>query len=198
MKYTIDSEVLKANGITLPELLMLMIMKTGSSPPELVDNMLKKQMIVKDGMFGQYLLTSNWADVMSTVLLDSDESHESQDRVEALAIKLMEIFPKGKKEGTVSTYWRGNKKDIALKLKKFFKLYSKYSDETILEATKSYVDSFNGDYNYMRVLKYFIWKDEVKCIGGVNQVIETSDLATVIENLGQEEEIKQEWTSKLN
>lgn len=198
MKYTIDSEVLKANGITLPELLMLMIMKTGSSPPKLVDNMLKKQMIVKDGMFGQYLLTSNWADVMSTVLLDSDESHESQDRVEALAIKLMEIFPKGKKEGTVSTYWRGNKKDIALKLKKFFKLYSKYSDEIILEAAQSYVNSFNGDYSYMRVLKYFIWKDEVKCIGGVNQVIETSDLATVIENIGQEEEIRQEWTTKLN
>ena len=48
-------------------------------------------------------------------------------------------------------------------MQKFFKLYgNKYTDEQILKATQDYVSSFNGNYSYMRVLKYFILKDERK------------------------------------
>ena len=110
---------------------------------------------------------------------------------------MKELFPKGKKEGT-QVYWRGNKRELT-RLKKFFKLYgSNYSKEQILKATKDYVESFNGLYNNMRVLKYFIWKDMRKTMeDGTVQVVEVSELADHLENVGQEEVIKQDWTSTL-
>ena len=98
----------------------------------------------------------------------------------------MAVFPEGKKAGT-TTYWRGNVKEIKLKLKKFFKRYSdRYTDEQIVQAAQSYVGSFNGDYSFMRVLKYFIWKDARKMDSDGNTFVEeVSDLATIIENGGE-------------
>ena len=120
-----------------------------------------KEAIVSDVSDG-YLVTQRWEDVASSILLDSDTDRQSPDRIANLATKLMEIFPKEKKSGT-NHYFRGNTKDITLKLKKFFKLYgNKYSDEQVLSAAQAYVSSFNGNYTYMRILKYFIWKDEKK------------------------------------
>ena len=50
------------------------------------------------------------------------------------------------------------------------------------------MQSFNGDYRYMRLLKYFIWKnDKVKTDSGVS-IEQVSDLASYIENEGQEDE----------
>ena len=50
----------------------------------------------------------------------------------------------------------------------------------------------------MRILKYFIWKDEVKINSdGEKYVDEVSDLASWIENEGQEENLNTEWTSTL-
>ena len=57
---------------------------------------------------------------------------------------------------------------------------------------------FNGDYTYMRILKYFIWKDEKKLNqNGELYIEETSDLASYIENEGQEDSIENDWTSTL-
>ena len=107
------------------------------------------------------------------------------------------LYPKGKKEGT-NAYWRGNLKDNTLRMKKFFKLYgNKFTKEDIINAATNYVQSFNGQYGYMRVLKYFIWKDERKTDGeGKLYVEEVSDLATYIENAG-EEQSKQDWELSL-
>ena len=83
-------------------------------------------------------------------------------------------------------------------MKKFFKLYGSYTDEQILEAARKYVASFNGNYSYMRVLKYFIWKDEVKIDGEGNRYVdEVSDLANWIENSGQANSLTSDWTSNL-
>ena len=50
----------------------------------------------------------------------------------------------------------------------------------------------------MRILKYFIWKDEVKVNAeGKRYIEETSDLASWIENEGQEEELTNNWTTLL-
>lgn len=201
MKYTIDTKVLKESHITLPEILMLMLVKTGADPPTIVSNLLSKEMITTDKtneLFPRLCITPHYNDLLSNILLDSDKDHQSDGRIITLAEKLMDVFPKGKKEGS-TVYWRGNLKDTSLRLKKFFKLYgNKYTDEDILNAAQRYVDTFNQDYRFMRVLKYFIWKDEVKCIDGVNQVVETSDLASYIENANQEDEISDNWTTNLS
>ena len=50
----------------------------------------------------------------------------------------------------------------------------------------------------MRVLKYFIWKDERKVDSdGNGYVNEVSDLATFIENAGQEQNLKEDWMSTI-
>ena len=133
---------------------------------------------------------------LSSVLLDSDKDRQPQDRIELLASQMMELFPALKKAGS-SQYFRGNRKDITLRLKKFFKLYgNRFSNSQILEATKKYVESFNGNYTYMRVLKYFIWKDERRTDSeGVGYIDEVSDLASYIENDGKE--FNKEWTANI-
>jgi len=196
MIYTIDEEQCKKQGLKLEEVLAILLVKTGVAIPDLFKELVKKEVFV---LFNnEWLVTQRWADVVANILLDSDKDHLPEDVVEDLAVKLMDVFPKGKKDNT-SQYWRGNKRDITLRLKKFFKLYGNtYSSEDILEAAKKYVAGFNGVYSYMRVLKYFIWKDERKQHeDGTVKVIETSELSNYLENAGQEEELSEDWTSTL-
>ena len=196
MKYIIDEDVCKQNDLKLCELLVILTIKSCNNLPKLLLDMEERKLIVKD-MFNDFMVTQRWDDVATTILLDSDTNKQSPDRLDNLASKLMEIFPREKKSGTCH-YFRGNKKDNILRLKKFFKLYGKYTDKQILDAAKSYVSSFNGDYSYMRILKYFIWKDEVKINSeGVRYVDEVSDLANWIENAGQEDTLKNDWEVTL-
>lgn len=196
MNITISEEVCKKNELNLEELLAILLVKTGTDIPKLFNSLTEKQILVKD-IFGGYMVTQRWDDVASTILLDSDKNKQSPERIENLAVQLAEIFPKEKKAGTCH-YFRGNKKDTILRLKKFFKLYGSYTDEQILEAARKYVASFNGNYSYMRVLKYFIWKDEVKIDGEGNRYVdEVSDLANWIENSGQTNSLTSNWTSNL-
>lgn len=197
MRISIDESICKKYNMTLPEVLGMLLVKTGESQT-VFQQMLEKQMIVTDGIFKQLMVTQRWDDVMSSILLDSDSDKQSDDRLDILATALMEIFPKQKKVGT-SHYFRGNRKDVILRLKKFFKLYGdKFSDEQILDAAKRYVESFNGNYQYMRVLKYFLWKDEKKVnTEGEIYIDESSDLATLIENVDSED-YRQDWTTSIS
>lgn len=195
MKYVIDTKVCDREQISLPVVLAVMLIQSGIDFEELKTELRQKEVVVERG--GELFITEAWADKIARILLLSDQEVPSEDRLDTLAAKLMEIFPKGKKEGT-SVYWKGNKKDNKLRLQKFFKLYGNtYTDEQIITAAKQYVESFNGNYSYMRALKYFIWKDERKTDGeGKLYVEEVSDLATYIENAG-EEQSKQDWELSL-
>lgn len=197
MTVSINDSVCERNGLRLEELLAVLLIKTGASIPDVISSLEDREVIVKD-VLGGYRMTRRWDDVVSSILLDSDRAVQTDDRLESLAQSLMDIFPKQKKEGT-SHYFRGNKKDNILRLKKFFKLYGdRYTDSQILDAAKAYVESFNGDYRYMRVLKYFIWKDAVKTgPDGTGYVDESSDLASIIENEGAAESLRNDWTTNI-
>ena len=196
MIVSISDEVCKNNNIKLEELLVILLVKTGIDIPKLFQSLEDKKILVKD-IFGSYLVTQRWDDIASTVLLDSDKNKQSPERIEKLAVALADIFPKGKKEGTCH-YFKGNKKDTVLRLKKFFKLYGQYTDEQILDAARRYVASFNGNYTYMRILKYFIWKDEVRHDSeGKGYIDETSDLANWIENAGTVNKSNSDWIATL-
>ena len=197
MDININEEICKKYELDVSEVLAVLLIKTCNDIPKLFSILEEKEIVVRDLLQG-YMVTQRWDDVVSTILLDSDVKAPSPDRLENLATQLMEIFPKQKKLGTCH-YFRGNRKDIILRLKKFFKLYGKYTDEQIVTAAKKYVESFNGDYSYMRILKYFIWKDEVKINSeGDRYVDEVSDLANWIENAGQEEDLRNDWTSSMS
>lgn len=196
MTVSINEEICKKNGLNISELFAILLIKTCEDLPKLFKSLEDRKIVVKD-MFDGYMITQRWDDVASSILLDSDKNHQSPERLENLVVKLMEQFPKEKKAGTCH-YFRGNKKDNILRLKKFFKLYGKYTDQQIIDAAKRYVSSFNGNYSYMRVLKYFIWKDDVKTDADGNRYVdEVSDLANWIENAGQEDSMNSDWTSTL-
>lgn len=194
MKYAIDTDVCIREQISLPIVLSVMLVQSGADLKELKEELFAKEVLVRKD--NDILVTEAWADRISRILLLSDQEVPCESRLDNLAIKLMDIFPKGKKEGT-SVYFKGNKKDNKLRLQKFFKLYGNtYTDEQIIEAAKRYVESFNGNYSYMRALKYFIWKDEKKTDGeGKVYVEEVSDLATYIENEGDSQ--NKEWELSL-
>lgn len=195
MIITIDEDVCKTWGLSFSEVLAIVLVKTGKDIPTLFANLEDKKALVKD-IFNKYLVTQGYDERVSSVLLDSEKDRQPQDRIELLAKQMMELFPALKKAGS-SQYFRGNKKDITLRLKKFFKLYgNKFSNNQIIIATKKYVESFNGNYTYMRVLKYFIWKDEKRIDSdGIGYIDEVSDLASYIENDGKE--FNNEWAANI-
>lgn len=160
----------------------------------LFDNLIHKGAIVPDGKVEDvYYLTEACNEFLDDTLCAMNKDCPRGDQTEYLAEALIKLFPKGAKKSSDSlsgTPWRGNKKDIAARLRKFFDKYGKYSFEDIIDATKRYVDSFNGDYTYMRVLKYFIWKEEKQYDEfGIYKTNPTSDLADFLENkdMGNEE-----------
>lgn len=198
MNYVINEDICKKKGMDLPSLLAVLLVKTGVNITELFNDLVNKEVLVKDMFSEGFLVTQRWDSICSDILLSADTSVPSDERLLPLVDSLMQIFPAGKKEGT-PLYWKGNRKDNKERLQKFFKLYgNKYSDEQILQAARKYVESFNGQYTYMRALKYFIWKDEKKTgSDGRKYIEEVSDLASYIENAGQEENLRNDWTSTL-
>lgn len=180
MKYCIEENVIQRHHLSINELLGLMLFKNGCNPQQLINRMLERELIVQD-MFGNYIVTQHWDDELQKVLLESDAEIPKDNDLNYLVGQLREIFPKGIKTGSAA--WRGNKREITLRLQKFFKIYDKYTDEELISATKKYVESFNGNYTYMRILKYFILKDEVKIGEDGNRYVEqVSELANFLEN----------------
>ena len=156
MKYVIDSSVVAKSELTLEELFALLLVKTGANVNNVFSNLVAKEAIVNTGIAGKFLPTQRWSDMCDNILLSSEKTIPTDEELIPLAEKLMQIFPQGKKPGT-PYYWKCNKREISLKLKSFFKLYGvKYTEEEILSAAHRYVESFNGDYRFMRLLKYFI------------------------------------------
>ena len=195
MKITIDDELCKQHDIPLEELLVALAIKIGGNIFTIMDTLLQKEVIIQSE--GEFLTTKDWGDTIDTILLDSDLKAQPATRLEKLVVKLQILFPEGKKDGTTQ-YWRGNKREISLRLKKFFKLYGdEYADDEIIDATKKYIENFHGVYGKMRILKYFIWKDEKRVSeDGTLRIVETSDLATMLENKNSSQH-SDLWTSTI-
>lgn len=191
MKYIIDEKVCEKHNLTITEVLCLLFLKScDGNYSDVVSKLIKEEKIIESNTLDSnnidYLyLTPHWDDEVSSIILESDNSVPDKDRIENLVNKMRELFPKGMKIG--NSAWRGNVRELKLRMQKFFKMYGDYSDEAILKATKAYVDSFNGNYTYMRILKYFILKSEIKQhqndLGEViSQVEDVSELANILEN----------------
>lgn len=200
MKITIETNAMIRHGTCIGEILVLLEILNGVRHDSVVENLVKKGYITS--ATGQlfvtqktYALTDKAKTLLEDVNLDSIDSDKKQGRdISSLAIKLKEIFPKGKKPGTTQ-YWAEGTALIVKRLRVFFKKYGEeYTDEQILKAAEDYVKSFNGDYSYMRTLKYFIWAEKPNKTGEVES---TSDLVTFIENADQED-LRNDWTSSLN
>ena len=100
------------------------------------------------------------------------------ERCRNLAPKLMELYPVGTKPGT-SLKWRGATEIVVNKLKKLISSGNEFTDEEAILATKNYIGAFNGMYTTMRVLPYFLSKNEI--VGGESK--KTSDFMSYVEDL---------------
>ena len=139
-------------------------------------------------------LTREGVELVESIFLNSEfkgDKGVDTDRYDELADKLRELYPKGRKEGT-SYLWRDSRAKIANKLRTLVKKYNfKFTDEQAINATKRYIESFNGNYSYMQLLKYFILKKD-KDTGEEN-----SQLMSYIENEDCTDAANDDWMNEV-
>ena len=186
------------NGVGIGEALLLLLIHNKADLETARSNLTKEGYITAAsyGLFqeNEWRLTGKGKELLDSIIMESSEKQEPNERLSRLAKGLKEIFPKGKKDGT-NYYWADGVALIMRRLKLFFKKYGNtYTDEQIIKAASKYVEGFNGNYTYMRLLKYFIFKEKV---GAAGEVEGESELINYIENAGQEENLRNDWTSTL-
>lgn len=186
----------KKHGLLLSEGMALLAISTTTD--DTYKSLVDKGLITKangtmQSLNRKYSATEKGIVLADELIADSEKNIvDKEDSIKELADKLRSIYPEGKMEGT-SYYYRCNKADIIRKLKSFFRRYGEYTPEQIIEATQRYVSSFNGNYTYLRLLKYFIWKDENKD----GETLQVSQLADWIENKNETNATSNDWTTTL-
>lgn len=165
---------------------------------ETIDKLNNKGLIFinsfKDGIPDDVSPTKESAEIVEGTYANMEISgKEDDDRFNNLADKLRELFPTGRKPGT-QLQWRDSTKIIAQRLKIFVKKFDvKFTDEQAIEATKKYISGFNGNYQFMQVLKYFIMKAGKE--DGTSVV--NSQLLSYMENTDCADNFSDDWTSTL-
>lgn len=188
-KLTLDEKICLKNNLTLQEAVITLALKLSQDTlyGNAFANLENRKVIAFDDVTGEYYPTPHWNDVLDNILCDSMGGTDSEERLLNLAKKMRECFPEGRMPGT-PYYYRCNNREIVLKLKKFFLQYGNYTDEKIIDATKRFVASFNGNYKFLPLLKYFISK--VKPVADENSNVhnvEYSPLADYLENKESED-----------
>jgi hypothetical protein len=190
-KVSINKDVLEKYNLSMDEFLVLLLTYNKANIQEVKQSLVEKGLADFSVFDDELVISSTTKDLITSISIDSDVKVLSKDKeFRELADKLKELFPKGKKAGT--TYmWRDSTAVIARKLKTLVVKYDyQFTEEQAIKATKAYVESFNGDYTYMQLLKYFILKSlpdgEIK-----------SDFMSYIENEGQEDELSDNWLTEM-
>lgn len=180
MKLIIDEKCCLKHHLTPEELLVALSVRSINDLQKVFDNLVAREVLVYRDH--QYYITPHWSDEVDAVISESTGSVDDEERLNSLAQKMRECFPKGRMPGT-PYYYRCNAREIVLKLKKFIATYGNYSDDKILDATKRYIASFQGNYKYLPLIKYFIYKEKL-VLGedGTQHVSPESPLATYLEN----------------
>ena len=196
MKLTIDQTILDKNNLTLEEFLVLFLSAREVDIGVISQSLVAKSLANKD-LFssGKLVISDKVKDLVSTISIESDKNVIDKDsEFTELATELREIYPAGRKDGT--TYmWRGTTAEVAKKLKTLVVKYGyTINREDVLKATKEYVNSFNGNYRYMQLLKYFILKSVKDADGNVDI---KSELMSLIENSDQIDAQRDDWVSNM-
>ena len=196
MKLTIDQTILDKNNLTIEEFLVLFLSAREVDIGVISQSLVAKGLADKD-LFssGKLVISDKVKDLISTISIESDKNVIDKDsEFTELATELREIYPAGRKDGT--TYmWRGTTAEVAKKLKTLVVKYGyTINREDVLKATKEYVNSFNGNYRYMQLLKYFILKSVKDADGNVDI---KSELMSLIENSDQIDAQRDDWVSNM-
>lgn len=196
MKLTIDQVILDKYNLSIEEFLVLYLGAKEVNIRKCTESLLEKGLAERDIFTdGSIVVSNKIKELITTITIDSDKNVVDKDEeFTNLAAELREIYPAGRKEGT--TYmWRGTTAEIAKKLKTLVVKYNfKFTREQAIQATKEYVNSFNGNYRKMRLLKYFILKSEKDADDNINVL---SEFMSLIENAGQLNAQREDWINTL-
>lgn len=189
-EFAIKEKPCLKHKLSLEEFLVALSVRQIKDLQAVIDNLLAREVLVKKE--GKYYVTQHWSDVIDEIICDSAPSEEMpEEQLTELAKQMQAIYPAGKmlnKFGIETPYYyRCNVGEIRKRLKKFFLLSGNYTSEEILDATRRYVESFHGNYRGMRLIKYFILKDDIKETVEGNHIEQISDLATFLENKAEED-----------
>ena len=209
MKIILDTDVCKKKGMDIDVALYLLSSLAGSTITVDTYEKARTQGFLRFGQpynrsdpFPMHITLSDTGEfVAEGIMAESNSGTRDNERLTTLANKLRELFPAGKKPGYAYT-WRDSTSCIVDRLKKFFLKYGDYPDDDIIRVTKNYVDSFNGNYTYMQLLKYFIWKNKTtgtEMVNGrlVGEVERQSQLAAYLEDGEEETVAHNDWDVEL-
>lgn len=183
MKFTVNTDVLQHEHLTMGEFLVLLIGYYSVNYKECLDRLITNK-LASTNVFNpnEIVLSNNTKDLVTSILVSSDDKiTNSNIDYTALAKKLQALYPKGNKSGT-SYSWTDMTSLIAHKLRTLVVEYNfSFTEQEALRATEEYVKSFSDDKSHMQLLKYFILKTSKD-----NDM--ESMFMTIIENNRQHEE----------
>ena len=188
----IDPKIVKKCNLSMEEFYLLLSIRRSPTVLATLGDLERKGLVTKSvkGSADVYIVGSIAQSKIKQINIESRLTpEEDTSRIDNLILQLQAIYPEGKNLN--GQYWRCNKTDLKRKLILFLSKYGDYTDEQIIAATQAYVDSFKGSMKYMRLLKYFIWKEEIK--DGSKVLV--SELADIIENGNQV--TNDDWTTEL-
>lgn len=191
MNVTINSSVLQKYNLSIKEFLVLYLCFLETDIEKTINSLVEKRIADKN-LYNNIdlILSDNTKELIATILVESDKAVvNNQEKFNQLAEKMRDLYPAGKKPGT-TYYWKDSVPIIARKLETLVSKFNvNFTEEEVLNATKRYIDSFNGDYRYMQLLKYFILKTD-RTTGEVR-----SELLAFLAN--EDEEDSADWTTNL-
>lgn len=196
MKIVLDETICKKQKLDLPQVLLLLAVRMSPKFSETLQTLVDKQALVKD--FGEFVITQHWNDVVDEIIADSAGLIDDEQWLSSLAREFAQTFPQGKMPGT-PYYYRCNNRELALKFKRFFMSHPEYKPseqmkERIINAAKRYNREMDFDPKYRTLSKYFISKVKpVTDDEGITHNEEVSQLATYLENEGQEDSNNDDW-----
>lgn len=167
MQLVIDPKFCESQGITMAEFIILYGFKHNLIRMDFLRKQISDGNLIVLGnqipvTIDKVCLTKKGEERINSILekLSISETQVNKSRLEHLAEGMCALFPEGKMPGTKYS-WQGGPALIALRLKSFIKKFGDFTDEQFLDATRRYVaDYAKQNYQYMQLLKYFIWKDD--------------------------------------
>ena len=154
----IDTIRARTNGVKLTELYSLLLVESTPYVDQTLHDLEHNGFLETD--YRGYKFLTKWGqDKIQAMLERVSPNARNVKPLEEVAKILINFYPKGMMPGT-QIPWRSTPSEIAERLRKFFTYYPDYTIEQVVQTTKKYVDSFNGNYKYMKLLKYFIFKNE--------------------------------------
>ena len=154
MKIAIDEEICKKLGMTLPEVLAVVLVKTGTDIGELFKELQQKQVIIaQNTLMGKTLLvTQRWDDVVSNIVnayinlsLKKRNIYNTTHTLELF--KLMEIKKKATiKEIKNNPYGNSFYKYLETNNSHFKKIVDSKNEEDIITSYYIYISKFQNLY----------------------------------------------------